>query len=75
MGNLGTLSDGILNLEMKKDLVVRKDEVGDIARAIQRLIESMRDIITNITTSSQALQGFSEEFAASFVTLQRRSIM
>lgn len=66
VGNLGTLSDGILNLEMKKDLVVRKDEVGDIARAIQRLIESMRDIITNITTSSQALQGFSEEFAASF---------
>lgn len=66
VGNLGTLSNGILNLEMKKDLVVRKDEVGDIARAIQRLIESMRDIITNITTSSQALQGFSEEFAASF---------
>ena len=64
--NLGTLSNGMLNLEMKKDLVVRKDEVGDIARAIQRLIESMRDIITNITTSSQALQGFSEEFAASF---------
>ena len=51
---------------MKKDLVVRKDEVGDIARAIQRLVESMRDIITNITTSSQALQGFSEEFSASF---------
>ena len=64
--NLGTLSNGMLNLEMKKDLVVRKDEVGDIARAIQCLIESMRDIITNITTSSQALQGFSEEFAASF---------
>ena len=64
--NLGTLSNGMLNLEMKKDLVVRKDEVGDIARAIQRLIESMRDIITNIMTSSQALQGFSEEFAASF---------
>ena len=64
--NLGTLSNGMLNLVMKKDLVVRKDEVGDIARAIQRLIESMRDIITNITTSSQALQGFSEEFAASF---------
>lgn len=63
---LGTLSKGALNLTVKKDLVVRKDEVGDIARAIQRLVESMRDIITNITTSSQALQGFSEEFSASF---------
>lgn len=62
----GTLSKGALNLTVKKDLVVRKDEVGDIARAIQRLVESMRDIITNITTSSQALQGFSEEFSASF---------
>ena len=63
---LGTLSKGALNLTVKKDLVVRKDEVGDIARAIQRLVESMRDIITNITTSSQALQGFSEEFSTSF---------
>lgn len=63
---LGTLSKGALNLTVKKDLVVRKDEVGDIARAIQRLVESMRDIITNIMTSSQALQGFSEEFSASF---------
>ena len=63
---LGTLSKGALNLTVKKDLVVRKDEVGDIARAIQRLVESMRDIITNITTSSQALQGLSEEFSASF---------
>lgn len=63
---LGTLSKGALNLTVKKDLVVRKDEVGDIARAIQRLVEPMRDIITNITTSSQALQGFSEKFSASF---------
>lgn len=63
---LGTLSKGALNLTVKKDLVVRKDEVGDIARAIQRLVESMRDIITNSTTSSQALQGFSEKFSASF---------
>ena len=63
---LGTLAKGALNLTVKKDLVVRKDEVGDIARAIQRLVESMRDIITNITTSSQALQGFSEKFSASF---------
>lgn len=63
---LGTLSKGALNLTVKKDLVVRKDEVGDIARAIQRLVESMRDIITNNTTSSQALQGFSEKFSASF---------
>lgn len=63
---LGTLSKDALNLTVKKDLVVRKDEVGDIARAIQRLVESMRDIITNITTSSQALQGFSEKFSASF---------
>ena len=44
----------------------RKDEVGDIARAIQRLVESMRDIITNITTTTQSLQKFSEEFSSSF---------
>ena len=66
VNNLGTLSKGVLNLEMKQNLVERKDEVGDIARAIQRLVESLRDIITNITTTTQSLQGFSEEFSASF---------
>ena len=64
--NLGTLSKGVLNLEVKESLLVRKDEVGDIARAIHRLIDSMRDIITNITTTTQSFQGFSEEFSASF---------
>ena len=66
VNNLGTLSKGVLTLEMKQNLVERKDEVGDIARAIQRLVESLRDIITNITTTTQSLQGFSEEFSASF---------
>ena len=66
VNNLGTLSKGVLNLEMKQNLVERKDEVGDIARAIQRLVESMRDIITNITTTTQSLQKFSEEFSSSF---------
>lgn len=64
--HLGVLSKGVLNVKVKESLLVRKDEVGDIARAIHRLIDSMRDIITNITTTTQSLQGFSEEFSASF---------
>lgn len=66
VGNLNHLAKGALNLEMNPHLVTRSDEVGDIARAIQSLIQALREIITNITTSSKELENFSDKFSFSF---------
>ena len=57
---------GVLNFEMRPQLLDRGDEVGDIARAIQSLIDSLHEIITSITDSSKALEEFSDQFTSSF---------
>lgn len=67
--NLDHLAKGALNLNMKPSLMNRTDEVGDMARAIQALIQSLREILTNITNSSNALEALSEKFSSSFDTI------
>lgn len=69
VSNLGNVAKGALQFEMKPVLLERGDEVGDIARAIQSLIHSLREILTNITSSAKALDGFSNQFAESFANI------
>lgn len=64
--NLGNVAKGVLNFEMRPQLLDRGDEVGDIARAIQSLIDSLHEIIASITDSSKALEEFSDQFSSSF---------
>lgn len=66
VNNLGNVARGVLNFEMRPQLLDRGDEVGDIARAIQSLIDSLHEIITSITDSSKALEEFSDKFSSSF---------
>lgn len=66
VNNLGSVAKGVLNFEMKSQLLERNDEVGDMARAIQALIHSLHEILTNITDSSKALEDFSDQFSSSF---------
>ena len=51
---------------MSSSVLTRADEVGDIARSVQSLIHSLREILKNITTSAQALDEFSNTFSSSF---------
>ncbi|MCI9420147.1 MAG: methyl-accepting chemotaxis protein [Eubacterium sp.] len=64
--NLNHVAKGVLNLDMSSSVLTRADEVGDIARSVQSLIHSLREILTNITTSAQALDEFSNTFSSSF---------
>ena len=69
VSNLGSVAKGVLNFEMKPEIVKRSDEVGDMARAIQSLIQSLHGILTNITDSSKALEDFSGQFSDSFQSI------
>lgn len=64
--NLDNVAKGALNFEMKPVLLKRADEVGDMARALQSLIHSLKDILTNITDSSRKLLDFSNQFSSNF---------
>lgn len=65
-GNLNDVAKGVLNMEIKPILMNRSDEVGDMARAIQSLINNLHSILTNINNSSQALEDLSNHFSGSF---------
>ncbi len=64
--NLNQVARGALNINMGSSILTRSDEVGDIARSVQRLIHSLREILTNITTSAKSLEEFSDTFSTSF---------
>lgn len=64
--NLNDVARGVLNMEMKTKLLERGDEVGDMTRSIQSLLDSLRQILTNIITSSKTLKDFSNKFTSSF---------
>lgn len=64
--NLNQVARGTLNINMGSSILTRSDEVGDIARSVQRLIHSLREILTNITTSAKSLEEFSDTFSTSF---------
>ncbi len=66
VGNLNSVSDGRLSLQIDEKRLERADEVGNIARAIQQLIKKLSDIIQNINACSDSLAEFSTNFNDKF---------
>lgn len=58
----------IANYDISEDipanLLNRKDEIGDLTKSIQRIVENLRRIINNISESSQTLSSSSQELAS-----------
>lgn len=75
VGNLGTLSDGILNLEMKKDLVVRKDEVGVSPVRFSVLSSPCVILLRILRHHPRRFKDFPRNLLLHLITLQSRSIM
>ena len=66
VGNLNELSEGKLDITVDKKLKKRVDEVGDIARSVDALSGSLREMITDIKDASGNLDNMSNDFSASF---------
>ncbi|MBO5486373.1 MAG: methyl-accepting chemotaxis protein [Eubacterium sp.] len=60
-GVLGQLSEGDLNIQVDARLARRKDELGVMAKALDNLMEKLRDVLRNIKQSSQVLSNASGE--------------
>lgn len=67
--NLGDLARGVLTMKINPKLLNRTDEIGDISKAIHELIQSLRQILTDIADSSDKLMKFSTSFGDSFNTI------
>ncbi len=64
--DINGVSEGKLNLEVNDKLLNRADEIGDMARSIDKVIVNFREIITEITDASGNLDEFTKQFAESF---------
>ena len=60
---LSQLSEGKLNVHMDDALLKGKDEVGDICRAVNKLMENLRSIISSIKNDSDTLLSASEQLS------------
>lgn len=66
VGNLDHVADGNLKYNLPDKITSRSDEVGNIARSIQALVQKLGKTVTNIHESTDSLNDFSGQFKNSF---------
>ena len=59
-----TISNGDLTLNAEDGLLKRKDEVGSISRAVQLLVDKLREIISNVQLSADNIASASEQLSS-----------
>ncbi|MCH5332476.1 MAG: cache domain-containing protein [Agathobacter sp.] len=69
IGHLDEVAEGKLNFAVSKKLTSRTDEVGNIARAIDSLVQKFIDIVHNLNDSSNTLTDFSENLKENFTAI------
>ena len=60
--NLIKVKDGDLSIKIDEKMLKRTDELGDVIRGTDNLIQSLRDILNNIIITSKTLEAFSSNF-------------
>ena len=60
--NLNKVKHGDLTIKIDGKMLKRTDEIGDVVRATDNLIQSLKDILNNINITSNTLEHFSNDF-------------
>lgn len=55
------VSKGDLTVTFDNDLMVQKDEIGDLARSLQFMVNKLRDVITNVNVGAENIVVASEQ--------------
>ena len=66
VGHLEKVADGSLSVNVQGKMSTRGDELGEVARSLQRLISSLTTIVKNIMSTSEELDCFTGDFRNSF---------
>jgi methyl-accepting chemotaxis protein len=59
------LADGDLTVNIDNDLVNQKDEIGQLAKAMQRMVEKLRDLISNVKAGADNIAAASQQMSSS----------
>ncbi|MEN6388857.1 MAG: methyl-accepting chemotaxis protein [Syntrophomonas sp.] len=60
----GEIAGGNLNVHLPERFVTRKDEVGDLGRALQKMLEDLRDLVKDINQNSAQIAASSQQLSA-----------
>lgn len=71
IGNLNAVAEGSLEVKVNSRLLNRGDEIGDIARSVHSLIQSLIEIVSNIMNCSGKIDEVSGQFGTSFATMTK----
>jgi methyl-accepting chemotaxis protein len=58
------IAEGNLTSNIEKEYIDRKDEIGQLARALQHMVEQLRDIIGDVIGSADNITGASQEMSS-----------
>ncbi len=64
VSNVETISNYDLTVEIPKKILDRKDEIGEIARSVNKVENNLKDILRNVLTTSESVASSSEELTA-----------
>lgn len=63
---LNCVADGELTVQIERRLLHRADEIGDIAISVDKLVQSLSTIVTDIKGAANNLDSVSDAFSGSF---------
>ena len=70
---LGALAEGDMTREVPADLVARKDEAGDLARAMRAMAAQLKDMVGQVTQSIAQVNAAAAEIAQGSADLAQRT--
>lgn len=69
VGDMENVSKGYLNFNVTDKVLNRNDEIGDMAKGIQQVINNFKSVVTKIFEASDELTKFTERYGASFAKI------
>lgn len=69
VGDMENVSKGYLNFNVTDKVLNRNDEIGDMAKGIQQVINNFKSVVTKIFEASEELTRFTERYSDSFTKI------
>jgi methyl-accepting chemotaxis protein len=65
VGIAQTIADGDLTINVDSNLLEQKDEIGQLANAMQRMVEKLREVIGSVVSGSDNIASASQQMSSS----------
>jgi methyl-accepting chemotaxis protein len=65
ISGINSLSEGVLAINIDKELIERTDELGLLAKSTQRLTQQLTDVVTQISSSANQIASAGEQLSSS----------